>query len=112
MLGENAQEWASKRIGIFFPADTDGTGRDGDLTGQCVSEIKWFLKECCKDIPAPFMARGHARDFGDSQLPARHQGQLTSAQVLVCSALQGQQGTMQSLPVGRCVQRDQYECVC
>lgn len=70
MLGENAQEWASKRIGIFFPADTDGTGRDGDLTGQCVSEIKWFLKECCKDIPAPFMARGHAKDFGDSLVNA------------------------------------------
>ena len=61
----NAQDWASKRIGIFFPAGlSDNT--EGVLTGQCVSLIKWFLAEMCENVPAPFAARGDAKDFGNT----------------------------------------------
>ena len=64
-LAANAQDWASQRIGIFFPAG-ESDNSQGYLTGQCVSLIKWFLAEMCEKIPEPFRARGHAKDFGNA----------------------------------------------
>ena len=64
-LAANAQDWASQRIGIFFPAG-ESDNSQGYLTGQCVSLIKWFLAEMCEKVPEPFRARGHAKDFGNA----------------------------------------------
>lgn len=67
----NADHYAIKRLNIFFPADTNNTGQDGNLTGQCVSLVKWFLSEMT-NVPAPFIARGHAKDFGDQLVREGH----------------------------------------
>nr|DAP05184.1 MAG TPA: CHAP domain protein [Caudoviricetes sp.] len=61
----NADEYAAKRLGIFFPGSSNGTMDDGDLTGQCVSLVKWFGAEMC-DLPNPGAARGNAKDFGNT----------------------------------------------
>lgn len=61
----NADEYAAKRLGIFFPGSSNGTMDDGDLTGQCVSLVKWFGAEMCQ-LPNPGAARGNAKDFGDT----------------------------------------------
>lgn len=61
----NADDYAAKRLGIFFPGSSNGTMNDGDLTGQCVSLVKWFGAEMC-DLPNPGAARGNAKDFGDT----------------------------------------------
>lgn len=67
----NVDQYALKRLNMFFPADTDNTGRDGNLTGQCVSLVKWFLAEMTS-VPNPFIARGHAKDFGDQLVREGH----------------------------------------
>ena len=61
----NADEYAAKRLGIFFPGSSNGTMDDGDLTGQCVSLAKWFGAEMC-ELPNPGAGRGHAKDFGNT----------------------------------------------
>lgn len=61
----NADEYAAKRLGIFFPGSSNGTMDDGDLTGQCVSLVKWFGAEMCQ-LPNPGAARGNAKDFGNT----------------------------------------------
>ena len=61
----NADDYAAKRLGIFFPGSSNGTMNDGDLTGQCVSLVKWFGAEMC-DLPNAGAARGNAKDFGDT----------------------------------------------
>ena len=61
----NADEYAAKRLGIFFPGSSNGTMDDGNLTGQCVSLVKWFGAEMC-DLPNPGAARGNAKDFGNT----------------------------------------------
>lgn len=61
----NADEYAAKRLGIFFPGSSNGTMDDGDLTGQCVSLVKWFGAEMCQ-LPSPGAARGNAKDFGNT----------------------------------------------
>lgn len=61
----NADDYAAKRLGIFFPGSSNGTMDDGDLTGQCVSLVKWFGAEMC-DLPNAGAARGNAKDFGDT----------------------------------------------
>ena len=61
----NADEYAAKRLGIFFPGSSNCTMDDGDLTGQCVSLVKWFGAEMC-DLPNPGAARGNAKDFGNT----------------------------------------------
>lgn len=61
----NADDYAAKRLGIFFPGSSNGTMDDGDLTGQCVSLVKWFGAEMC-DLPNPGAARGNAKDFGNT----------------------------------------------
>lgn len=61
----NADDYAARRLGIFFPGSSNGTMDDGDLTGQCVSLVKWFGAEMC-DLPNPGAARGNAKDFGNT----------------------------------------------
>lgn len=61
----NADDYAAKRLGIFFPGSSNGTMDDVDLTGQCVSLVKWFGAEMC-DLPNPGAARGNAKDFGNT----------------------------------------------
>ena len=61
----NADDYAAKRLGIFFPGNSNGTMNDGDLTGQCVSLAKWFGAEMC-ELPNPGAARGNAKDFGNT----------------------------------------------
>lgn len=61
----NADDYAAKRLGIFFPGSSNGTMNDGDLTGQCVSLAKWFGAEMC-ELPNPGAGRGHAKDFGNT----------------------------------------------
>lgn len=84
-LAANAQDWASQRIGIFFPAgELDNS--QGYLTGQCVSLIKWFLAEMCEKVEAPFAARGHAKDFGEALVAqgiADRVGDLKRGDILV-----------------------------
>ncbi len=61
-LNANADDWAATRVGIFFPAH-NSTPADGNLTGQCVTLLKWFFAEMT-DVPNPFSARGDARYVG------------------------------------------------
>lgn len=61
----NADSYAAARLGIFFPGSSNGTMDDGDLTGQCVSLVKWFGAEMCQ-LPNPGAARGNAKDFGNA----------------------------------------------
>ena len=84
-LAANAQDWASQRIGIFFPAG-ESDNSQGYLTGQCVSLIKWFLAEMCEKVPSPFAARGHAKDFGEALVAqgiADRVGDLKRGDILV-----------------------------
>nr|DAK15096.1 MAG TPA: CHAP domain protein [Caudoviricetes sp.] len=61
----NADNYAARRLGTFFPGSSNGTMDDGDLTGQCVSLVKWFGAEMC-GLPNPGAARGNAKDFGNT----------------------------------------------
>ena len=61
----NTDDYAARRLGIFFPGSSNGTMDDGDLTGQCVSLVKWFGAEMCQ-LPNPGAARGNAKDFGNT----------------------------------------------
>ena len=61
----NADDYAAHRLGMFFPGSSNGTMNDGDLTGQCVSLVKWFGAEMC-NLPNPGAARGNAKDFGNT----------------------------------------------
>jgi hypothetical protein len=69
-VNANADDYAASRVGIFFPANNQ-TPADGNLTGQCVTLIKWFLSEMT-EVPNPFMARGDARYMGDSLVAQGH----------------------------------------
>jgi signal peptidase I len=59
----NADVYAQERVGLMFPANGE-TPNDGDLTGQCVTLLKWFFAEMCANFPSPFSARGDARYVG------------------------------------------------
>jgi len=60
----NADAYAVARVGIFFPAHNN-TPADGNLTGQCVTLLKWVFAEMMASlIPNPFSARGDARYVG------------------------------------------------
>ena len=69
-IADNAEAYASTRIGIFFPAHNQ-TPADGNLTGQCVTLNKWFLAEMT-NVPNPFMARGDARYVGQTLVVQGH----------------------------------------
>ena len=63
-IADNADVWAESRQGIYFPATSyPASSADGDLTGQCVSLLKWFFAQMT-DVPNPFAARGDARNVG------------------------------------------------
>lgn len=66
----NADVYIVGRIGIFFPANGQ-TPADGDLTGQCVTLVKWFMAEM-SDVPSPFAARGDARYVGRNLVAQGH----------------------------------------
>ena len=69
-VANNADDYAAQRQGIFFPAH-NSTPADGNLTGQCVTLIKWFMAEM-SSVPDPFAARGHARYVGDTLVAQGH----------------------------------------
>lgn len=56
-------DYAIARQNIFFTAHNQ-TPADGNLTGQCVTLLKWVFAEMCNGFPNPFQARGHARFVG------------------------------------------------
>lgn len=63
-VAPNADAYAVARVGIFFPAHNN-TPADGNLTGQCVTLLKWVFAEMMAElIPNPFSARGDARYVG------------------------------------------------
>lgn len=61
-VAANADLYTIGRLDIFFPAHNN-TPLDGNLTGQCVTLVKWFMAEM-SDVPNPFAARGDARYVG------------------------------------------------
>lgn len=61
-VAANADDYAANRLNRFFTANGE-TPNDGDLTGQCVTLVKWFMAEM-SDVPSPFAARGDARYVG------------------------------------------------
>lgn len=63
MTNANIDEYAAARQNIFFTANGE-TPADGDLTGQCVTLLKWFFQDMCDGFPNPFAARGDARYVG------------------------------------------------
>lgn len=69
-IAANADDYAAPRVGIFFPANNQ-TNADGNLTGQCVTLVKWFLAEMT-DVPSPFAARGDAKYVGDNLVKQGH----------------------------------------
>ncbi len=69
-VNANADDYAASRVGIFFPAHNQ-TPADGNLTGQCVTLIKWFLAEMT-EVTNPFSARGDARYVGDTLVAQGH----------------------------------------
>lgn len=77
-VANNADDYVAGRVGIFFPAHNQ-TPADGNLTGQCVTLIKWFMAEMTS-VPSPFMARGHARYVGDTLVNQGHAVEVPYAQ--------------------------------
>lgn len=62
-VANNADDYAAPRQNWFFPANNE-TPADGNLTAQCVTLDKWFFNDMCTGFPAPFAARGNAKDVG------------------------------------------------
>lgn len=77
-VANNADDYAKTRVGIFFPAN-NATPQDGNLTGQCVTLIKWFMAEMAA-VPSPFSARGDARYVGDTLVSQGHAVQVSAAE--------------------------------
>jgi len=69
-VANNADDYAATRNGIFFTANNQ-TPADGNLTGQCVTLVKWFMAEM-SSVPNPFNARGDARYVGDRLVAEGH----------------------------------------
>lgn len=72
MKQPNASIYANKNLGRFFK------GYPANLTGQCVSLVKWFLQDMTS-VPNPQTARGHAKDFGDTLVAQGHAKKVSSA---------------------------------
>jgi len=70
MVAISADAYAATRLNVFFPANNQ-TSVDGNLTGQCVTLVKWFMAEMT-EVPYPFSARGHARYAGDTLVAQGH----------------------------------------
>lgn len=62
-VAANADDYAAPRQNHFFTANNE-TPADGNLTGQCVTLLKWFFQDMCNGFPSPFAARGNAKDVG------------------------------------------------
>lgn len=77
-IAANADDYALARRNMFFPCD-GVTGRDGYLTGQCVTLVKWFMAEM-SDVPNPFGARGDARNVGKTLVAQGHAIEVPYAQ--------------------------------
>lgn len=75
----NADDYANARLNIFFPASSNNTLADGDLTGQCVSLVKWFLQEMTS-VPGAPNARGHAKDYGPTLVAQGHAREVSAAE--------------------------------
>lgn len=69
-IDTDADAYAVKRLNMFFPAHNQ-TPADGNLTGQCVTLVKWFMAEMAS-VPSPFAARGDARYVGDTLVNQGH----------------------------------------
>lgn len=69
-IANNADDYALPRQNIFFPANNQ-TPIDGNLTGQCVTLVKWFMAEMTT-VPLPFSARGDARYVGKTLVKQGH----------------------------------------
>lgn len=77
-VASDADQYAHGRVGIFFPAHNQ-TSADGNLTGQCVTLIKWFMAEM-SSVPAPFSARGDARYVGKTLVNQGHAVQVPASE--------------------------------
>jgi len=69
-VAANADDYTVGRLNIFFPAHNN-TPLDGNLTGQCVTLVKWFMAEMTS-VPSPFSARGHGRYVGKTLVAQGH----------------------------------------
>lgn len=69
-VANNADDYTNGRVGHFFTAN-DQTPDDGNLTGQCVTLVKWFLAQMTS-VPSPFAARGDARYVGKNLVAQGH----------------------------------------
>ena len=65
-----ANDYAVARQNIFFTANGQ-TPADGNLTGQCVTLVKWFMQDCTR-VPSPFNGRGDARYVGKTLVAQGH----------------------------------------
>lgn len=61
-VAPDADAYTVGRVNYFFTAHNE-TPADGNLTGQCVTLLKWFFAQMTS-IPNPFGARGDARYVG------------------------------------------------
>lgn len=77
---QSLELYAQARVGQWLTADSGppASSADGDLTGQCVSQVKWVLQDFT-DIPNPFAARGHARYLGAALVAQGHAVEVTAA---------------------------------
>lgn len=66
----NADAYTVGRVGHFFTANNQ-TPADGNLTGQCVTLVKWFLAQMTS-VPDAFAARGDARYVGRNLVAQGH----------------------------------------
>lgn len=69
-VAANADDYTNGRVGYFFTANNE-TPDDGNLTGQCVTLVKWFLAQMTS-VPSPFAARGDARYVGKRLVAQGH----------------------------------------
>ncbi len=69
-VAANADDYTVGRVNHFFTANNQ-TPLDGNLTGQCVTLVKWFMAQMTS-VPSPFAARGDARYVGKSLVAQGH----------------------------------------
>lgn len=69
-VANNADDYTNGRVGHFFTANNQ-TPADGNLTGQCVTLVKWFLAQMT-GVPDAFSARGDARQVGKTLVNQGH----------------------------------------
>lgn len=77
-VAANADLYTNGRVGIYFPAHNQ-TSADGNLTGQCVTLVKWFMAEMAS-VPSPFAARGDAKNVGKSLVAQGHATEVPFSQ--------------------------------